>query len=246
MEYQTQIITGIILLTLAATGAAVGGFFGTQLLREGLSSKKETTRHKENVVAFKPKVTINLYPTPAQIHIKYPLCEYSFMIQNKNKKAAGIIDCRIKFFFPNIVARVFSQPLIPGNEGVSVGGVRIYRQTKNGIQSYEDQPESNPIANSFSLEIEGALVNGKPTNTNIVLFTCLEWPKNKGAAFSGTIVVDQSKTPLVVKNPGNIGSYLGTYNYVIDGKIYTEKISGRIKPITNQSTGPNSSPSATP
>ena len=237
MGYQLQIVVSIIMISLSAIGATVG----TYMLVGGLADRKKIIEHKENLQMLKPEIIVNLYPNPVEMltpYNKYPLREYTFMIQNKNKNAADIIDCRIKFSFPNIVAKVISRPLILGGEAVSVTGVRTYKKTKNGIQVYEEQPPKNPIANSFSLEVESAHANGALINTNIALFTCLKWPKN--ADFSGTLVVDQSKIPQIVKSPDSIGTYSGTYNYIVDGKAYEEKILGKILPITTQSSSSES------
>lgn len=241
MGYQMQIALGIILLCVAV----VLGFFSKQFIQDGLANRKTAIEHEKNLSILKPKISINLYPSHAgdlSPDNRYPLREYFFMIQNTNKASAEILNCRIKFFFPNIIFKTTSHPLIPSGEGVSISGVSIYKNVKGVIQTYEERPLDNSIVDVFSLEIESALVNGVSMNTNIALFTCSKWPKDVG--FSGTFVVDQSKRPQFFKNPANIGTYSGIYNYVVDGKTYEEKITGLIEPITNQSSGLNSPPSA--
>lgn len=211
-----------IIVFLSFIGATIRTSIEFQTIRE-----KQVTLEEKRTLS--PHVDVMLFPFPDEVVTphKYPLKQYELGIQNLNSNSVPIIDFRIEFIFRNSITEVKKMPLLETGGNLSVWGVEIYEQKKNGsISSYEEQPAETPLTENFSLTILKTKINGKDANTNIAMFMCDRWPER--AAFAGKIVIDLSKRPEVVKKPDKIGTYEGIYFYEIKGKKFSEKISGFI------------------
>ena len=226
MTYQTAINIGAILIAVSA----IGGIYGAYMLQEGLTNKKKAKSSMESLETHKPDIKVAIFPSHNHLthNNKSPLHEYQLCIQNNNVHTAEVTDVRIKFVFEHEIDKIFRMPIFVNGQADKIAGVRIIQKDNN--QTYEDLPPTDAIANSFSQGIEQVNINGITMNTNIYVFSCSRWPRN--AAFTGTVVVNQSNEPLVMKNVDSVGTYYGTYNYIIDGKVYEDNEFGKIPPIT--------------
>ena len=193
--------------------------------------RKEVTPEEKQVLS--PKIDIKLFSFPEGVptKYKYPLKQYVLTIQDLNKKSVSVYDLRIEFIFQNTIEEVKESPLLETGGSISVGGIEIYKEKKDGsVFHYEEQPLETQLTKNFSLDIIKAKINNKDVNTNIVILTCERWPE--GMSFSGKIIVDLSKKPEVLKKPDLIGKYEGIYFYRIKDKQFSEKISG-VTPQSN-------------
>lgn len=193
---------------------------------ENLKKLEITEEEKQS---FSPKLDIKLFPSSdkAVTPYQYPLERYILMIQNSNNNSTPILDFRIEFNFKNIITEVKPMPLLNTGGNITVSGVRIYRQKKDGsFFTYEEQPVKTALTKNFSLEIQQVKINQKDVNTNIVIFSCSRWPEE--AVFSADIIVDLSEKTEIQKTPEKLGTYEGIYFYEIKGKKFSEKINGII------------------
>lgn len=213
-------------------------FVGTSLKISIDLTKIKGWLAKETIEKLSPKIDIKLFPFPEQAitKYKYPLKQYVLTIQNLNKQSPSVSDFRIEFIFNNVIEELKQMPLIESGGNLSVSGVEIYEEKKDGtIFHYEEQPLETRLTENFSLDILKAKVNGKEVNTNIAILTCERWPEN--VSFSGKIIVDLSKKPEILKKPDMMGKYEGAYSYKIQDKQFSKKISGVIlQPNINQDT----------
>jgi len=103
------------------------------------------------------------------------------------------------------------------------------------VVTFEEKPSApSEISKKFLFEIQQATVSGVVQNLNFIKFFAERWVE--GALVTADIIIDSSREPFIEKNPGEANTYNGMYFYEINGKKFSEKISGAIPGIDAKTT----------
>jgi hypothetical protein len=173
---------------------------------------------------YTPKFDIKLQQMNENIY-KYPLRRYILMIQNTNRDST-VTKLRIKFTFNNKIKEI--DPLLKLDYGEDFSAqVTEFVGTKADGTLYSYRPNSTESlkANNISFEIQRVTINRSEYNTNVLILNTKEWPK--GSYFESYVVVDLSQEQDLLDFEEK-GTYIGSYEYVIKDKIYTDNIRGKI------------------
>ena len=179
---------------------------------------------------LKPNIKVAIFPDddPAVNPFRYPLQEYHLHITNLKEDSAPITALSVKFFFPYTISQADGHAHIYSGENAWVYGMYKYERDKNGVSATRDIPPKSSLSKSMTLSIQRWQEDNNVVNSNIVAFHSDKWTEK--AAFVGSIVVDLSKKPTIIKAPDEIGKYTGEFSYEIQGKkMPSIKLSGVIQ-----------------
>jgi tetratricopeptide (TPR) repeat protein len=178
----------------------------------------------EEKEALSPKLHISFSPLledPSVAAHKYPLYEYSIMVNNQNKNSIPITDLDVKFSFKYQIYSI-QMGVIPDTGDSIFHGVRTKEMGDDYSSVTEDEPLDISAPGAPIFTPKKRTVNGTHVNTNEAFLHCDKW--SEWAGYAGIVVVNVEKKMM----PHIIGRYQGKYYYQIKKERFEERIDGVI------------------
>ena len=122
-----------------------------------------------------------------------------------------------------------AEPILESGGDITVGRLKVVEGEGNRMLVTEEQPIATALDELFSLKIQASRQGGELVYSHTAVFFCREWPEI--ASYEGTIVVDLTKKPSIVKKVHEIGRFTGMYHYKVDEKKFTKKFKGAIPDV---------------
>jgi len=203
-----------------------GATFRASLKLEEIA--REIIISPEEKEALSPKLNVSfspLFDDPSSARYKYPLYEYCFLVDNRNKQSVPITDLTINFFFKNIINEV-TREVMTETGGIIMGGMRYIEKEGQDTTIIEDNPLDIPTSRAIVLTVRTRRKNGVTLNTNEAVLNSEKWPK--GASVDAHVVIDVTEKPDLISKPDKMGTYEGKYYYQIKKKEFEGQLSGLI------------------
>ena len=183
-----------LVLVLAFVGATIRASLQLeQIARELIISPKDKeTLSPKLHIGFSP-----LFDDPSYARYKYPLYEYCFLVDNRNKQSVPITDLTITFFFRNIINEVTREVMTETGE-IITGGMRYIEKEGQHTTIIEDNPLDTPTSRAVVLTVRTRRKNGDTLNTNEAILNSEKWPK--GASVDAHVVIDVTAKPDLISN----------------------------------------------